>query len=83
MNRPILNSNGDVKGVWVKKGVDAKRKQFYIDSPGYYQLYESSSSELSVWAFTWILQENTKLPEHVSYCTAEESAKLNERINLV
>ena len=80
---PVLNKNGDVKGVWVKKGVDAKRKQFYSDSPGYYQLYESSSSELSVWAFTWVLEENKPLSDHLSYCTSEEASKLNERVNRI
>lgn len=78
----LFTENGDVKGAWVKKAVDGKRKDFYRDSPGYHQLYESSSSESSVWAFTWVLSPDRPLPSHISFCTPEECQKLNDKINM-
>jgi hypothetical protein len=81
MKKPIMNSNGEVKSIWVKKGVDAKRKQFYSDSPGYYQLYESSNSQSSVWAFAWVLDSNNSLPDTLSVCNDEEINKLQHKVN--
>lgn len=81
MTNPILTANGDVKGVWVKKAVGEKSKDFYANSSGYYQLYKGQDEKMTVWAFTWVLDKDHPIPDHLKLCDEDEVARLEEIVN--